>query len=391
VTDSAPQPAAGSPAPTSASASAAASTAAALDPNAAAGEPNAGDRASGMYYDEKRQFLMVEGVIARGIPTFPLMPRPKRRMRVEGEDRDAAATGVVPRAAAFDGLGGNTTLGIHLSEVPAGGEKQGHRHLDEATFYIVSGHGWTELRQGEDVPDQRVDWAAGDIVTIPSNAWHKHYNASADEPALQIAFKNTRWLRKLFHSREFVYANDFRFPDRYNDEPDYWTAREAGNYGKVRANYLANVVAEDIPADPEAGEGVSIGRYSMGGHRTLDHFLFGIAVGGHVREHRPLAEEAFLVLQGSGRTTLRSDDGRTESFEWTAGDLIAPPFNTFRRHENTGDVPVRYWLVKNNFIERALGVKGNTSLDGAFPDRWPAIVEADKSVFQARGESGGEG
>ena len=194
---------------------------------------------------------------------------------------------------------------------------------------------------------------------------------------------------QLFHSREFVYANDFRFPDRYNDEPEYWTAREAGNYGKVRVNYIRNVVAEDIPLDPAAGEGVSIGRYSMGGHRTLDHFLFEIAVGGSVREHRPLAEEAFLVLTGTGRTLLRADDGRETSFDWGPGDLIAPPFNTFRRHENTGDTPVRYWLVKNNFIERALGVKGNLSLDGGFPDRWPALIEGDPSAFTGRG--GGEG
>ena len=38
----------------------------------------------------------------------------------------------------------------------------------------------------EMTPDQRVEWQAGDIVTIPSNAWHKHYNASADEPALLV-------------------------------------------------------------------------------------------------------------------------------------------------------------------------------------------------------------
>ena len=174
---------------------------------------------------------MVEGVIARGIPTFPLLPRPKRAIRVaDGSTGARAARGGVRHAWAA-----TRRWAIHLSEVPAGGEKQGHRHLDEATFYIISGRGWSELRQGEDVPDQRVDWQAGDIVTIPSNAWHKHYNAShPDAPALQIAFKNTRWLRKLFHSREFVYANDFRFPDRYNDEPDYWTRRDDGNYGKVK-------------------------------------------------------------------------------------------------------------------------------------------------------------
>lgn len=330
------------------------------------GEP----KASGLYYDEARQFLIVEGVIARGIPTFPLAPRPKRNAR----------------AAAFDSLGGNTTLGIHLSEVPAGGEKQGHRHLDEATFYIVSGHGWSELRQSDDKPDQRIDWQAGDIVVIPANAWHKHYNGDPDRPALQLAFKNTRLLRKLFHSREFVYQNDFRFIDRYDDEPDYWTRREEGNYGKVRINTIKNVVAESLDPDPTAGEGVSIRRYSMGGHRMLDHALVEIGVGGHVRPHRHLAEEAMLILQGSGRTNLRTDDGREASVEWTAGDLLSAPFGISREHVQTGDVPARYWLVKNNFIERALGVKGNTSLDGQFPDRFPTVLEADRSLFD--GSSG---
>jgi quercetin dioxygenase-like cupin family protein len=342
--------------------------------------PGAGS--GSLYFDDRRQFLMVEGVIARGIPTFPLLPRPKRSNRVEG-----GARGPAPRAAAFDGLGGNTTLGIHLSEVPPGGEKQGHRHLDEATFYIVTGRGWSELCQGDDVPVQRVDWQAGDIVTIPSNAWHKHYNASADEPALQLAFKNTRWLRKLFHSREFVYANDFRFADRYNDEPDYWTRREEGNYGKVRLNYIRDVVREPVTLDPDAGAGVGITRYSMGGHRTIDHALVEIAVGGDMRPHAPLAEEAMLILAGRGRTTLTTPDGRRATVDWQAGDLVAAPFGVTRAHENTGAEPVRYWWVKNSFIERALGIKGNLSLDGSLPVRWPEVLEADRTAFEAAREA----
>lgn len=337
----------------------------------------AGSGSGRLYFDEARQFLMVEGIIARGIPTFPLVERPKRRAG------GASGTGPAPRAAAFDSLAGNTTLGIHLSEVPPGAEKQGHRHLDEATFYIVSGHGWTELRQGDDVPDQRVDWRAGDLVTIPSNAWHKHYNADPDRPALQLAFKNTRFLRKIFHSREFVYQNDFRFHDRYDDEPDYWTRREPGNHGKVRVNHVPDVVADSVEPDPDAGRGVGIRRYSMGGHRVIDHALFEIAPGGHVREHRPLAEEAMLILQGSGRTTIRSDDGREATVDWTAGDLLSAPFNTLRRHDQVGPDAVRYLRFQNTFIERALGVKGNPSLDGRFPDRWPEVLEADRSAFAA--------
>lgn len=313
------------------------------------------------HYDEARQFLIVEGVIARDIATFPLAPRPKR----------------ASRAAAFDGLGGNTTLGIHLSEVPPGGEKAGHRHLDEATFYIVSGHGWTELRQSDDRPDQRVEWQAGDVVVIPSNAYHKHYNGDSERPALQLAFKNTRLLRKLFHSREFVYRNDFRFHDRYDDEPDYWTRREPGSYGKVRANALPAVAVEALEADPEAGAGVSGRRYSMGGHRTLDLQVVQIEAGGYVRAHRHLAEEAMLILSGSGRTHLWAEDGREAQVAWAAGDLLAPPFGLWRQHLADGD-GARYLVVRNTFIERALGIKGNLSLDGHLPERFPPIIEVDR-------------
>jgi quercetin dioxygenase-like cupin family protein len=335
-----------------------------------------------LYYDEARQFLMVEGVIARGIPTFPLLPRPKRRNRDTG--------GAPPRAAAFDSLAGNTTLGIHLSEVPPGGEKQGHRHLDEATFYIVSGAGYSELRQG-DGEDQRIDWKAGDVVTIPSNAWHKHYNASSTEPALQLAFKNTRLLRKLFHSREFVYANDFRFHDRYDDEPDYWTRREPGNHGKLKVNYIPDVIDESVEPYPEAGEGVGIRRYSMGGHRMIDHALVEIGVGGSVRAHRPLAEEAMLILAGRGRTELQGSGGRTATVEWSAGDLLSVPFGVSRAHVQDGDEAVRYLRIQNNFIERALGIKGNLSLDGDLPERWPAVLEADRSAFEAAAAGIGAG
>ena len=338
---------------------------------------------TGLYWDERRQFLMVEGVIARDIATFPLMPRPKRRIR------SASGDGPAPRAAAFDTLGGNTTLGIHLSEVPPGGEKQGHRHLDEATFYIVSGRGWSELRQADGLPDQRVDWRAGDDITIPSNAGHKHYNADPDLPALQLAFKNTRLLRTLFGSREFVYQNDFRFHDRYDDEADYWTSRETGEDGALRVNAIRDVVNETVDPDPSAGVAVGIRRYAMGGHRTIDHALVEIGPGGRTRPHRPLAEEAFVVLRGSGATRLWTDGGDEVTVEWTAGDLVSPPFQTWREHVQTGQESVRLLRFRNTFIGRALGIADGASLDAELPVRWPSVVECDRTAVVT--PSGAEG
>lgn len=330
----------------------------------------AGEGSGTLYYDTERQFLIVEGVIARGIPTFPLAPRPKRRSR----------------AATFDSLGGNTTLGIHLSEVPPGKAKPGHRHLDEATFYIVSGRGWSEVRQSDDAPMERVDWKAGDVMTIPSNAWHQHFNASEEEPILHIAFKNTRLLRRLFNSRDFVYKNDYRFDDRYADEPDFWTTRVDDGRRSI-APIIPDVIAESVVPDPEAGTGVGIREFHMGGHLMVDHALVEIAPSGAIRGHRHLAEEAMLVLQGSGRTRLWSDDGRESVVDWTAGDLLSPPFQVWRSHHNTGAEPVRFLRFQNNFIELALGVRGRSiSLDGAgLPDRFPSVLEADRTAYESKG------
>lgn len=331
-----------------------------------------GPQSGALYYDKERQFLIVEGVIARGLPTFPLAARPKRRSR----------------AAAFDSLAGNTTLGIHMSEVPPGKAKPGHRHLDEATFYIVKGKGWTEVRQSDDASLQRVDWQEGDVVTVPSNCWHQHFNASEGETILHIAFKNTRLLRRLFNSRDFVYANDFRFTDRYADEPDYWTRRDEDDQGVITQQIVRDIVHESVLADPDAGVGVGSRTFRMGGHLMLDHALVEIGVGGEIRPHRHLAEEAMLILQGSGRTRLWTDDGREATVDWTAGDLLSPPFQVWRSHTQVGDVPVRFLRIRNDFLDLAMGVKGtDMSLDGpGLPDRFPTVIEADRSSFSAGDE-----
>ena len=141
----------------------------------------------GMRYDERRQFLLPQGILARNLAQHPLFPRPKRNSR----------------AAAFDELAGNTTLGIHLSQMAPGGTKPGHRHVDEAALLVIYGYGYSEMKQADDKEVQRVDWKAGDIISIPSNAWHQHFNGDNDKPTLQLAFKNTRWLRTLFGSRDF--------------------------------------------------------------------------------------------------------------------------------------------------------------------------------------------
>lgn len=314
----------------------------------------------GMRYDERRQWLLPQGLVARDLATHPLFPRTKRNSE----------------AAAFDELSGNTTLGIHLSQIAPGGMKPGHRHLDEAVFYIVTGHGWSELKQADDAPVQRIDWKAGDMLSIPANAWHQHFNGDPDAPTLQLAFKNTRLLRRLFGSRDFVYANDFKFDDRYADEVDYWTSRRMADDGVMEVNCLPDVVSEPLPEVPDAGRFVSMQRYRMGGHLMLEVALVELGRKGHVKAHRHLVEEGLLAISGHFRTLVWHEDGREELIEWGEGDLFCPPLNTWHQHFARGHEPVRYVAVRNTFITRALGLDP-TAFGTVMPDRFPEVLEPE--------------
>ena len=314
----------------------------------------------GTRYDERRQWLLPQGVVARNLAEHVLFPRPKRDSR----------------AAAFDELSGNTTLGVHLSQIKPAGSKRGHRHVDEASIYIITGKGWSELKQADDKQVQRVEWQAGDILSIPANAWHQHFNADQENPSLQLAFKNTRLLRKLFGSRDFVYDSDARLFERYADENDYWTRRDVRDDGAIVTNVLHDLVNEPLKDAPAAGRFVSSQRYVMGGHRMLDTWIVEVLRRGHTRAVAPLAEEAWYVLAGRGRTVLWNDQGQETTFRWRTGDLICPPLGVSRQHLTEGHDPARFLVVRNNFLPLALG-ESQGLLETTVPDRFPDLIEPD--------------
>jgi hypothetical protein len=128
-----------------------------------------------------------------------------------------------------------------------------------------------------------------------------------------LAFKNTRLLRRLFGSREFVYDSNARLHNRYDDEPDYWTRRTTAEDGRIATNFIQDVSAEILPERPEAGRGVSLQEYAIGGHLMLDVVIAEVVRRGHIRAHRHLAEEAVLVLKGRGRSIFSDDQGASTS------------------------------------------------------------------------------
>jgi len=93
------------------------------------------------------------------------------------------------------------TVDAYMQIIPPGSRSGKHRHLAEECLYVVEGRGY-DLHQDCDVeitdtyhwaPQAEVKryvWEAGDVIYIPPNTIHQHFNASGDRPVRVISAIN---------------------------------------------------------------------------------------------------------------------------------------------------------------------------------------------------------
>ena len=93
------------------------------------------------------------------------------------------------------------TVDAFMLIVPPGSRSGKRRQLAEECLYVLEGRGY-DLHQDCDVeitdtyhwkPQdeiKRYEWEAGDVIYIPPNTIHQHFNASADQPVRLISAVN---------------------------------------------------------------------------------------------------------------------------------------------------------------------------------------------------------
>ena len=93
------------------------------------------------------------------------------------------------------------TVDAYMQIVPPGSKSGKHRHLAEECLYVLEGRGY-DMHQDCDVeitdkyfwkPQelvQRFDYEAGDVVYVPPNTIHQHFNADTNKPLRLISVIN---------------------------------------------------------------------------------------------------------------------------------------------------------------------------------------------------------
>ena len=87
------------------------------------------------------------------------------------------------------------TMAAFLSEMPPGGRSGKHRHFNEAMIFVLKGRGHTII--GDGAGEKRYEWGEGDLVSVPVNEWHQHFNDDPKAPALHLGITNLPLLRAM--------------------------------------------------------------------------------------------------------------------------------------------------------------------------------------------------
>ncbi len=93
------------------------------------------------------------------------------------------------------------SVDAYMQIIPPGSRSGKHRHLAEECLYVLEGRGY-DLHQDCDVEItdtyhwkvldevKRYEWEAGDVIYIPPNTVHQHFNADPDRPVRLISAIN---------------------------------------------------------------------------------------------------------------------------------------------------------------------------------------------------------
>lgn len=246
------------------------------------------------------------------------------------------------------------TNDCYVCEIPPGKKLAPRRQLFEEMVLILSGRGSTTVRNDA---GKRItfEWKAGAIFAIPLNCHHQHFNGSGSEPARYVATTWAPWVLNLYGDPDFVFGFPRDFPDRFNGEPDYFTAKGEQAGFLLKTNFVPDAVNLPLVTAKERGAGGGHIRFNMARGQMASH-ISQFPVGTYKKAHAHNAGAHVIVLSGEGYSLMWPEGDEPRRFDWKPGSLIVPPNAWFHQHFNGGKEPARYLAFKHSSPRNAQGV-----------------------------------
>jgi quercetin dioxygenase-like cupin family protein len=125
----------------------------------------------------------------------------RRRVRPSEMPWEMAPQGILKHMMNVEMNTRMETIDAYMQIIPPDSKSGKHRHLAEECLYVLEGHGY-DLHTDCDIEitdsynwvpqkeEKKFEWKAGDVIYVPPNTIHQHFNSSKTNPARLISAIN---------------------------------------------------------------------------------------------------------------------------------------------------------------------------------------------------------
>ena len=238
-----------------------------------------------------------------------------------------------------------TSNDCYVCEIPAGGKLAPQRQLFEELIMALDGRGSTTVWNDA---GHRVtfEWRKGALFAVPLNCWHQHFNGSGTEPARFVSVTNAPPVINLYEDIDYIFNTKYDFTDRFNGEPDYFSAKGDQDHFMLTTNFVPDAVNIPLVSAKERGAGGGHIRFKMA-RGSLPSHISQFPIGTYKKAHAHGSGAHVIVLSGEGYSLMWPEGDEPKRYDWKPGTLIVPPNMWFHQHFNTGPTPARYLAFKH--------------------------------------------
>lgn len=223
------------------------------------------------------------------------------------------------------------------------------RHLYEAFFFVLAGHGSTVVWL-PDGSQRTFEFGPKALFAIPLNCKYQIFNGSGSEPVRLSVTNDAPLTINLYHNLDFVFENDFDFTDRVAD-PKYFEGEGQHNvYNKSsvkvqnvwETNFVHDLTSFKLYEFEGRGKGSMNVNFILA-EGTMHSHVSQMPVGRYKKGHRHAAGTHVHAVDGSGYSLLWYEgDEEFVELPWRHGIMYTPPFWMYHQHFNTDHTPARY-------------------------------------------------